>query len=68
MQLTIPFHCPPPLHAGFDDIHNYCFMGRNPRIGTASDFVFGEPLGEPSVCCAQWLQFTQKPRAHSQLL
>ena len=32
-------------HSGFDDIHNYCFMGRNPRIGTASDFVFGEQLG-----------------------
>ncbi|PRW20755.1 FAD NAD(P)-binding domain-containing [Chlorella sorokiniana] len=34
---------PPFLHElgiGFGDIHNYCFMGRNPRIGTASDFVF----------------------------
>jgi len=27
--------------AGFGDLHNYCFLGRNPRIGTASDFVFG---------------------------
>lgn len=25
---------------GFGDLHNYCFLGRNPRIGTASDFVF----------------------------
>ena len=31
----------PPPAAGFEDIHNYCFMGANPRIGTASDFVFG---------------------------
>jgi len=26
--------------AGFKDLHNFAFLGRNPRIGCASDFVF----------------------------
>ncbi|KAL6781746.1 hypothetical protein ACKKBF_B09280 [Auxenochlorella protothecoides x Auxenochlorella symbiontica] len=28
------------LGLGFHDLHSYAFLGRNPRIGTASDFVF----------------------------
>lgn len=36
---------PPP--AGFHTLYSHCFMGPNPRIGTASDFVFGE--GKPAV-------------------
>ena len=37
---------PPPslIHslpfAGFKDLHNFAFLGANPRIGCASDFVF----------------------------
>ena len=30
------------MSTGFNDLHNFCFIGDNPRIGTASDFVFGE--------------------------
>jgi hypothetical protein len=29
-------------HAGLHNMHNFCFLGNNPRIGTACDFVFGE--------------------------
>lgn len=29
-----------PFLPGFADLHSYAFLGRNPRIGTASDFVF----------------------------
>jgi hypothetical protein len=28
------------LLAGFCDLHNHAFLGANPRIGCASDFVF----------------------------
>lgn len=28
------------LGLGFQDLHNHAFLGRNPRIGCASDFVF----------------------------
>ncbi|KAL4457342.1 hypothetical protein ABPG75_012207 [Micractinium tetrahymenae] len=34
------------LGVGFHTLHSHCFMGPNPRIGTASDFVFAYvPLG-----------------------
>ena len=29
-----------PSLAGFNDLHAFAFLGKNPRIGTASDFVF----------------------------
>ena len=42
-----PAPCPhPPTPAGFNDLHNFAFMGPSPRIGTASDFVFAHvPVG-----------------------
>ncbi|KDD72635.1 hypothetical protein H632_c3095p0 [Helicosporidium sp. ATCC 50920] len=29
------------LDVGFHDVHNFAFLGPNPRIGCAADFVFG---------------------------
>ncbi|KAK9828719.1 hypothetical protein WJX72_001703 [[Myrmecia] bisecta] len=34
------------LRLGYDDLHNFTFLGKNPRIGTASDWVwFNVPHG-----------------------
>lgn len=29
-------------NAGFGELKNFCFLGTSPRIGTASDFIYGE--------------------------
>jgi hypothetical protein len=35
-----PAHPPTTYHTGFRDLHNYAFLGPDPRVGCASDFVF----------------------------
>ncbi|KAK2078177.1 hypothetical protein QBZ16_004045 [Prototheca wickerhamii] len=35
------------LNLGFNDLHAFAFLGKNPRIGTASDFAVLEPTSLP---------------------